>query len=198
MKKIVLSLLLIGIAYTGFAQCSFQLGLKTGLNNSKITVNRDQFTASTINNFHIGAYARLGINRLYVQPEAYYISKGGDIRDILSVNPLQTISSFNYDMVDVPILLGVKAINGKIYNVRAMAGPVFSFVTNSSIRTEDPNFSTSYFKNNFIGWQYGLGVDVLFVTLDARIERSAGNVYSSSYLRSKDKTFLLTIGIKIL
>lgn len=198
MKKIVLFIFLFPISFIGFGQYNFDLGLKVGLNNSKITVNTDQFTPSTINDFHFGAFARFNLNRIYIQPEAYYSSKGGNIEDILSPNPLQTISEFNYSMVDVPLLVGVNIIKGKAFNFRAMGGPVFSFITDKSIETTDTHLSTTYFKDHFFGWQYGLGVDLLFLTFDARIENSSGNVYSSNYLRSKNNTLILTLGIKIL
>jgi len=198
MKKILLIALFALIMQTGFGQYEFDLGLKAGLNNSKITVNTDQYTPSTIISYHVGAFARFNLNRFYIQPEAYYSSKGGDIQEIVSYNPLQTISSFNYDMIDVPLLVGIKIIDGEAFNLRAMGGPVFSFITDSSIETTDSGFSTSYFKDRFFSWQYGLGFDFLLFTFDARIENSNGNIYSSSSLNSKNNTLLLTLGIKIL
>jgi hypothetical protein len=198
MKKIVLLFILTAIVQTGFGQYEFDLGLKAGLNNSKITVNSDDYTASTINNFHFGAFARFNVNRIYIQPEAYYSSKGGDIKEILSPNPLQTVSSFNYDMIDIPILLGVNIIKGDAFNLRIMGGPLLSFITDSSVEGNKAHFSEDYFKDHFFGWQYGIGADFLFLTFDARIENSAGDVYSSSNLNSKNNTILLSLGIKIL
>jgi hypothetical protein len=184
-------------AVSVFGQYGFNLGIKAGLNNSKITVSTDEYTSSTINNFHIGAFARINLDRVYIQPEAYYSSKGGNIDYILSSNPLQTASEFNYNVIDVPVLFGVNIINKKAFKFRALGGPLFSFVTDKSIDSEDPRFSTEYFKDHFFGWQYGLGVDVLFLTFDARIENSAGHIYSSDYFSSRDNTLLLTLGIKI-
>jgi hypothetical protein len=198
MKKIIATFLFMAFAAAVFGQYSFDLGIKAGLNNSKITVNSEDFTSSTINNFHFGAFARINLDRVYIQPEAYYSSKGGNIDYILSSNPLQTVSEFNYDMIDVPILFGVNIINKKAFKFRAMGGPLFSFITNNSIETQDIKFSTDYFKDRFFGWQYGLGIDVLFLTFDARIENSAGHIYSSDYLNARNKTLLLTLGIKIL
>ncbi|NQU84949.1 MAG: PorT family protein [Mariniphaga sp.] len=198
MKKSILIILLTTLVMGVSAQYEFDLGLKAGLNNSKITVNSDNYDPSTILNYHFGAFARINLNYLYIQPEAYYSSKGGDIEEIVSSNPLQTVSSFNYDVIDVPLLLGVKIINEEAINLRIMAGPVFSFITDSSIETNDSRFSSTYFKDRFFGWQYGIGADFLFLTFDARIENSAGNIYSSSALNSKSNTLLLTLGIKLL
>jgi hypothetical protein len=179
MKKIIFIFLFVAIASTSFGQYGFDLGIKAGLTNSKITVNSSDFNSSTINSYHLGAFARINFDRVYIQPEAYYSSKGGNIDYILSSNPLQTVSEFNYDAVDVPVLFGVNILKGKALKLRAMGGPMFSFITDNSVRTG----------NNKISAQY---------TFDARIENSAGQVYSSDYLNGRNKTLLLSVGIKIL
>jgi len=198
MKRIVLISGLLFILTNIYAQYTFDLGLKAGLNNSKVTVNKEEFDATTINKFHIGAFARFNLDWFYLQPEAYYSSKGGDIEKIVGGSALDAVSSFNYHMVDVPLILGVKVINKKALNLRVLAGPVFSFLTDTSIETQNSELSTAYFKDRLFGWQYGLGADFLMFTLDARIERSSGNIYSSNYLDSKNQTFLITLGVKIL
>lgn len=198
MKKFIILILFAAIVQTGYGQYGFDLGFKGGLNNSKITVNSENFTPSTINNFHFGAFARINLNAIYLQPEAYFISKGGDIKEIISYNPMEVVSTFNYDMIDVPVMLGVRVIDGKMFNLRILGGPVFSFVTNSAIEGNDELFTTNNFKNQFFGWQYGVGIDFLLFTFDARIENSISDVYSSNALNSKNNSFLLSLGIKIL
>lgn len=198
MKKLAFLITLILISQAVFSQYNLDLGLKAGFNSSKLTTDRSQYTPETINNFHFGAFGRININRIYIQPEAYFISKGGNIKDVIDPNPLQTISSFNYDMVDVPILLGGKIIDGEAFNFRAMAGPVFSFVTKKQVEGQSTPFSTDELKDNFMGYQFGVGIDFLLFTFDVRMERSTGNVYSGTDLNSKSNTFLFTLGAKIL
>lgn len=198
MKRIVLITGLLFIMGSSYAQYEFDLGLKAGLNNSRVTVNKDDFDATTINSFHIGTFARFNLNRLYLQPEIYYSSKGGDIEEILAGDAFDAISSFNYHMIDVPLILGIKVINKQALNFRVLGGPVFSFLTDTSIETRNSELSTEYFKDRLFGWQYGIGADFLMFTLDARIERSSGNIYSSNYLDSKNQTFLISLGIKIM
>jgi hypothetical protein len=198
MKRTALSLGLLFILTTLYGQYSFDLGLKAGLNNSKVTVNKEEFNATTINKFHVGAFARFNLDWFYLQPEAYYSSKGGDIEEIVGGSALDAVSSFDYHMVDVPLILGIKVINKKALNFRVLTGPVFSFLTDTSIESQNSELSTEYFKDRLFGWQYGLGVDFLMFTLDARIERSSGNIYTSNYLDSKNQTFLVSLGIKIM
>lgn len=202
MRKYALILLIFLITISGYGQDKFDLdwGLKVGLNNSKITTDRDQFTSENILSYHVGAFARVNLGRIYLQPEGYFISKGGDIKEILSYNPLQTISSFNYNAFDFPVLVGVNIVDKEAFNVRTMVGPLFSIATKRDIESkeETPTFSKQYFKDNFLGWQFGIGADFLFLTFDARIERSFGNVYNDpTVLKSKSNTLLLSLGIKL-
>lgn len=198
MKISISILFIILVVCKASAQYEFDLGLKAGLHNSKITVNTNQFTPESIKKFHIGAFARFNLNTFYFQPEAYFSTKGGNVNEIVSYNLLQTVSSFNYDVIDVPALIGLKLINGKACNVRFFAGPVFSFVTGKSIDSENAGFNIAYFKDRFMGWQYGVGADFLMLTFDARIENSSDYIYTSSLLKSKNNLFLLTLGIKLL
>ena len=102
MKKLTIFVLLAIVALTGRTQDLFDLGPKVGLNTSKISANVDDYNPQTINNYLVGAFARINLGRLYVQPEAYYNSKGGEYIDKVDLN---TVNSFNMKTVDVPALV---------------------------------------------------------------------------------------------
>lgn len=191
MKKLTILVIIGLIALTGKSQGFFDLGPKIGLNTSKISTNVSDYNPQTINNYSFGAFARINLGRFYVQPEAYYNSKGGEYID--KVN-LSTINSFDLKTVDVPALLGIKIIDQKALNVRIMAGPVFSFVTDKSVRGQ---LTESAIKDNFFGWQYGAGVDFLFLTLDARMESYSSNLYDTPQFDSKNGTFVISLGAKL-
>lgn len=191
MKKLTILLAIVLIALTGKSQGFFDAGLKAGINSSKISVNVDDYTPQTINNYLFGAFARINLGRIYIQPEAYYNSKGGEY--INKVN-LSTINSFDLKTIDVPALLGVKIINQKAFNLRVMAGPVFSFVTDKSASSQ---LTETAIKDNFFGWQYGAGVDFLFLTLDARMESYSNNLYETPNFDSKNGNFVISLGVKL-
>lgn len=195
MKQIVFSTLMFLFSASIFAQPIIDVGLKGGIHNSKVTANLDEFTTESIVKSHIGAFARVGYGRVYVQPEAYFTSKGGELES----NIFNTVTRFDFNNVDVPVLLGVKVLNGEMANVRIMAGPVFSFVTSNNVSGDD-RFTTQYFKNNYFGYQYGIGVDIWSFFLDARIENGTNNLYENPNvgLNSKNRTFMITVGFKIL
>ena len=196
MKKLQISILLLLLSTTIMAQPIFNLGIEGGIHSSKITANLNEYNAESISKAHIGAFARLGFGRIYLQPEAYYSSKGGQ----LSSNVFDAATQFDFNSIDVPVLLGVKVIKGGVANVRVMAGPVFSFITSSDING-DTRFTKQYFEDNYFGYQYGVGVDFWNFFLDARFEHGTNNLYqypSDPVLNSKNRTFLVTVGFKIL
>jgi hypothetical protein len=191
MKKLTFLVALVVITAVTQAQNLFDAGLKAGLNTSKISTQISDFTPQTINNYSFGAFARINLGRIYIQPEAYYNSKGGEYIDKIN---LSTVNSFDLKAVDVPVLVGLKLINQKSFNLRVLAGPVFTFVTDKSVKGQ---LSETALKDNFFGWQYGAGVDILFVTLDARMQSYSNDLYRSPDFGSKNGTFVLSLGVKL-
>ena len=179
-------------ALTGQAQEVFNLGLKAGINTSKISTNNNDYNPQSINNYLFGAFVRVNLGPLYVQPEAYYNSKGGEVDRTDGTSSV--VNSFNLKTVDVPVMLGLKIIDQQPLNVRVMIGPVFSFATKKSV--EGPTFTKENIDNNFFGWQYGAGIDFLFLTLDLRMENHGGNLYTSPDFKTKNGNFIASLGIK--
>lgn len=197
MKKLTIILLLAVFALTGKAQSPlFELGLKAGVNTSKISTNRSDYTSNltpkALNHYLFGAFARFNFGPVYIQPEAYYNSKGGEVN---TTNGTSTVNSFNLKTIDVPALVGFKIIDQKPFNLRVMAGPVFSFATSKSVDGTGV-FTKDNIKNNFFGWQYGAGIDFLFLTLDLRGESHASNLYASPDFNTKNTNFIVSLGIK--
>jgi len=192
MKKLTIIFLLAVFAMTGKAQKLLDLGIKAGINSSKISTTISDYNPQTINNYLFGAFARINFGRIYIQPEAYYNSKGGEAINNLDLN---TPSKFNLKTVDVPAMLGLKIIDQKPYNIRVMAGPVFSFATDKSFSGQ---FTADNVKNNFFGWQFGAGVDFLFLTLDARMEKYGKDITQAPEFSTKNGNFVVSLGIKLL
>ncbi len=190
MKKFTLIIVLAIFSIAAEAQDFFDAGLKAGMNTSKISTKLSDYNAQTINNYLFGAFARLNLGRIYIQPEAYFNSKGGKVEQIST----STINEFDLKTIDVPALLGLNIIKKEAFNLRVMAGPVFSFVTDKSVSSQ---LTKSAIKDNFFGWQYGAGVDFLFLTFDARMESYSNNLYDAPSFDSKNGTFVISLGIKL-
>jgi opacity protein-like surface antigen len=191
MKKIATLIIILACGFSGKAQGGFDFGLKAGLNTSKISTDLSDYTPQTVNNYLFGAFARINLGRIYLQPEAYFNSKGGEV---ISHVGIETINSFDLNTVDVPALLGFKIIDKKPFNLRIMAGPAFYFVTNKSVSEQ---LTKEKVTDNFFGWQYGAGVDFMFLTLDARMESYTKNLYDAPDFNSKNGNFVISLGVKL-
>ncbi len=194
MKKLIFAATFLFFVSFTFAQGDFfDLGLKAGMNVSKLSVDAADYNDETVNKTNFGAFARLNLGRIYLQPEAYYSNKGGAIEDV----GLSTINDFDLKTLDVPVLLGAKIINKEVFNLRVMAGPMFSYVTDKDY--EGSAFSSSNIKDSFLGWQYGAGIDLLMFTFDVRVE-SSSNIITEipDFSDSKSKSFILSLGIKLM
>jgi hypothetical protein len=194
MKKIIIPLFLLFFSISIIAQPSLDFGLKAGLNNSKVTLNMNEIDAESILKYHIGAFGRIGFGRIFIQPEAYFSAKGGDLEG----NILDIASGFDFNTVDVPLLLGFKIIEGERANLRLMAGPAFSILTSKKIEGGD-FLDPRYYENHYFAFQYGIGADFLGFTLDLKMENGANNFYQQSNpdLDGKNNIFMISVGYKI-
>eukprot|EP00764_Aduncisulcus_paluster_P002305 gnl/Carplike_NY0171/1338_a1816_909.p1 GENE.gnl/Carplike_NY0171/1338_a1816_909~~gnl/Carplike_NY0171/1338_a1816_909.p1 ORF type:complete len:197 (+),score=1.73 gnl/Carplike_NY0171/1338_a1816_909:30-620(+) len=195
MKKLtVLSLLLLFVISVS-AQPFFDLGIKAGLNNSKMTLDKNQINSESITKYHVGAFSRLGVGKIFVQPEAYFSAKGGELE---GGSVIDVASEFDFNTVDIPVLLGIKVIDGERANIRIMGGPVFSFITSQDV-DGDELLDPEYYKDSYVGLQYGIGADIFGFTLDLRMENSS-DMYKhmdNSELDGKNQTFMISVGYKI-
>jgi hypothetical protein len=110
------------------------------------------------------------------------------------------VVNFDFTSVDVPVLAGVKAIKRDNHNFRIMAGPVLGFMTSREVEpvpSLSAVFSREYFRDHFYGWQLGAGIDLRWLTLDARLERSRNSVYQSHDFTTRNNLFLISAGIKL-
>ena len=188
MKKLTILIVLVAFAFAGNAQDIFDFGPKVGINTTKISANIASYNQETITKFQFGAFARVNVGPFYIQPEAYFNSKEYIYLDNLGIT---TKDKFDLSTIDVPALVGFKIINQESLNVRVMAGPVFSFLTDKNAKEQ---LNEENIKNSRFGWQYGAGVDFMFLTLDARMES-----YSKNFAPKYDTNgvFIISLGVKL-
>ncbi len=201
MKKILVSLALLVSATAVMAQLN--IGPKIGYTASKLTTEGSQIKEEFKNTLHFGAFARLG-TKTYLQPELLFMTKGTKFGYSLNDGVKQDVK---LNTIDIPVLLGFKLINLKVANVRAMAGPVGSFVINKDL--ENVNELDDELKGNDIkdanwGLQAGVGADFLSLSLDIRYEFGLSNMLEGDTPNDfntddiRNNTFLVTLGWKIL
>lgn len=169
------------LVFSTFAIGPFTIGLKAGINSSKITTDNFSATGYTYNDFksdaksgfNFGAFARLG-TKVYLQPELLYCIKKGQSTSGAANQKL------DLKTIQVPVLLGFKLIDLKLASIRAFTGPAMSIVMNNSSITYSGVtaglYDTKNFKNNIWDWQLGAGVDVGMITFDVRYAWGLSNL----------------------
>lgn len=197
MKKILILLIVICAALDNYGQ--FTLGPKIGYTTSKLSTDFDDIKESARSNFQVGVFARFG-KKLYVQPEFYYATSGG----VLKVEGTELKETIKMKNLVVPVLVGFKLIDAKVFNLRIMAGPAANFIINKTLEASDliqDPLQDSDFKNIAWGMDVGAGVDVFFLSLDLRYEFGLNNIYNPAdgddSQKMKSNVFIVSLGFKI-
>lgn len=203
MKKLSFFVLLMLTACFVFGQ--FSIGPKVGYNASKLPTDLEDFETEVKSSFYFGAFVRLG-NKIYIQPEVNYMQQGstftkpqaGDVKAIKQEIDLKTI--------EIPLLVGWRVINLGVGNIRVLAGPSASIVTDKTVSTSDPNSFINPITDADIddliwGFNVGAGVDVLMFTLDVRYQMGLNEIITKVEefdINSKNNMFAVSLGWKIL
>lgn len=199
LRNILAALVLMLTGAAAFAQSPVHFGLKGGVNYSKLrfTEGERRPDGQYYTGFHGGAFGRLDLGRLYLQPELVYTEKGSHVTVPAGITTAPTTGTVRLKTLDVPVLLGVKLVDAKLANLRVMGGPVFSNTLSQRAevlqRIGDKQFT---FNKQNVGYQVGVGVDVATFTFDARYEGSLREI--SSEFGSRPGVFLLSLGFRIL
>jgi Outer membrane protein beta-barrel domain len=206
MKKIIfLFVLLFFSAGVTFGQ--FNFGLKVGYNASKLHTGLDSIKSSFNSGFHFGAFFRIGIKKVYIQPEAYYTMQGGIFQNNVSNTVKNWQQKVTVGTLDIPVLVGFKIIDLKMINWRIMAGPMVSFVVNSKIKDVSLVGPIQNSDINKLNWyvQAGTGFDVLFLTLDIRYQVGLNHMIKSAQgtsglpysLNATNNMWVVSLGFKL-
>ena len=201
MKKFLLFTTLLILPALTFAQNSkggFQLGIKGGVNLSKLSFGNfisasanpngspsvgvdgqtfrnsisDSYNSRTGTSF--GIYTRFGKN-LFLQPELLYTSRTGEFEVIRNgVTENVTIKSTSFD---IPVLLGIKG--GPF---RVVAGPVISLRINDNqklgeaLKEYTSGSLNDAWSQAYYGYQVGGGLDIGSLGIDVRYEGNLSDI----------------------
>ena len=191
MKKLILSLVVVlfAMSYEATAQV-FTIGPKLGISSTNINPSESatNFAAGdTKVSYHLGAFARLKVAAIYIQPEIYFNS----VNAVYIDNNTNEEYKFEKNKVDIPVLVGFKA--GPL---RINAGPVASINTNTDI----DNNAVNEYKSAIFAYQAGVGLDISKLTLDVRYQ---GNLNDQGTFNNGNGSFkvnqiLFSLGLKLL
>ncbi len=178
MKKLLIVLFAALIALPSFSQLKF--GIKGGVSTTSITMDElKQITAGTTTysveqlkdtkfGFHGGVFARLTVWKLFVQPEVLFSSASHSytVTNVTTNTPKDVVQNIN--QLQIPVMVGLK-----FGPLRINGGPSGSLnIGSPKDLVDDPNLTAMY-SNMTIGYQAGIGLDILKkLTLDVRYEGS--------------------------
>lgn len=206
-KTFIILAALIVLSGSTFAQgFDLSIGPKVGYQTAKLSYHKEDIKSGFAEHFTIGAFARVEIGNLYVQPEILWFKSSnvfdlntnvthdtiiGDITIPSGAKLDFTLKAMN---IQVPILVGYKfnVIDG-ILAIRPQVGPTLNFVipqqtlVNQSIGSADPteiDKETFDTKSIAFGLQGGLGVDVFNFTLDINYNFGISKVFGANIINN--------------
>lgn len=193
MKKtigLVLAVMLSGVL---FAQMP-NFGIKAAATAASINTTdlNANYASDNLLGYQIGVFARINSGKLYIQPEVVYNHRNTQILNYPGGN-----LEFKVGSIDIPVLVGAKLIDGKVFNLRAFLGPEASFATSKEY---GDRFEISASDFNDLTWyvQGGVGVDLLFMTFDIRYEKGLDNFYEGGELNLKNNVWVFSLGLKFM
>ncbi|WP_421940844.1 porin family protein [Pedobacter sp.] len=196
MKSLTLTIVCLVACFFASAQVlpSFQLGLKAGANFSKFNTE-NTFSSDNRAGFYGGLWARIGAAGLHFQPELYVSGK----KTNLVSDATGEVNSVRFTSLDVPLLVGTK-FGAVGIGARINTGPMFSFILdeNQSFGQAAGNVFKADFKDQAVAWQFGAGLDIKKLSIDARYELGLSKINKSGYPGTKLNLFTIGLGYRIL
>ncbi len=194
MKKILPALLLIcGSVATAQAQLlpGFEVGVKGGLNFSKLKSDGKYFNSDTKAGYQAGLYGRVGVLGFHIQPEVYLTGKNTTVK---AENGESTDVKFT--TVDVPVLLGKRFGLGPI-GARIQTGPIFSFKVDDKQDKVIDQLNPNNYKKSGTAWAFGVGADISSLRVDLRYEMGLNKVNNESQANPKINMWSIGLGYRL-
>ncbi len=199
MKKIMLTIFTL-FALGSVAQAQFLTGgVKAGVGSSSVGVRAAVSNPSayakkeSVTSYHAGAFARVNILGLFIQPEAIFTQTGGRLESNPDATLASRVADIKFNRLDVPVMAGISIAN----LIRIQAGPVAS--TLLSARQDGQNIK-SFMENSDWGYQAGVGLDIQKLSIDLRYERISRNYENPADQSNYDlanQQILLSLGLKL-
>lgn len=199
MKKVIkinLVLLILQLVFTQTQAQEFSIGPKIGISQGNISVTGTDFNKGNEKlGYHAGLFARLGGNRIYIQPEVLYTNTGGEFENTQGNNTITYTASF--DRIDVPLMAGFKIARF----FRVQAGPVTTFIIDSQFTDSgNSNGPDPDYNSTTLGYQAGIGFDIANMILDFKYEGALGKHADAIAGLSTDQRqnqLMLSLGIRL-
>jgi hypothetical protein len=198
MKKLLILGMLLFTVYSASAQ--FTLGPRVALTSSNLNVRENAVNVQEGDaefGYQFGLFMRVKVPVVgfYIQPELLFSSTSSTVTSGASNVDL------NFNRIDVPVMIGAK-----IGPLRINAGPAFSFLT--SAETDVSGLVVDVkdnYSNTSVGFQAGLGVDILKFVIDLKYEGALSQKFgetitaggNSFQTDERSSQIVLAVGFKL-
>jgi len=187
MKKLCLLLIVVVVSLQASAQVQVALGLKAGINVSKL--NNDDLESSSITGFHGGAFALFKLTAIGIQPELLFSQQGSKVEDI-SGDPQDLKMSY----MTIPVMIKFYLPGG--FNLQA--GPQFGFLNSAEfdgVDIKDDLKSSDLSANVGVAWDAPFGL-----VFDARYNIGLSDINDSDNIDGELKSgvFQFSVGYKLI
>lgn len=211
MRKWFLFGVMLVLPLAGYSQGLISFGPKIGWNQTKVSTDYHDYIDDMKNGVQGGLFFSISMGKLYVQPEAYFSVRRGDIALTLG-DPMNGMTDINVEQtftlttIDIPMLLGYELLDLKLAKLRCWGGPVASYLVRRDYALSLDNIehneriTRSDFKDAVWGVQIGAGIDLLFLTFDIGYEFGLEeflNISSLDDLGFSNNTFFASLGWRI-
>lgn len=206
MKKTLL--LITGILFLIAANAQLKFGVKGGVNSSYIKMDDiisvsggEKYSLEGIKSgtvgFHAGLMTRVTFFGVFIQPELYFSSTGGEVEVTDLITQDVSIRKMEFKKLDIPVLVGFK-----FGPARINAGPVASIIIDSKADLIEKAGYEEKIKGATFGYQAGVGIDILSISLDVRYEGNLSklgegvNIGGNDFeFDSRNPQFIFSLGI---
>ena len=185
MKKLFCVVFVMCLAVASYAQVQVALGLKAGVNVSKL--NGDDVESSSITAFHGGAFGLFKFTAIGIQPELLFSQQGSKVEDLSG-----DLQDLKMSYMTIPVMIKFYLPGG--FNLQA--GPQFGFLNSAEFDGDDVKDS---FKSSDITANVGVAWDAPFgLVLDARYNIGLSDISDDNSLGEvKGNTFQFSLGYKL-
>jgi hypothetical protein len=192
MKKILILLSIVAMAIPVTAQ--FSIRPQVGYNTSTLTKDFNNLTFTSNDGFQFGLDLQIG-ERFYIQPGIFWESAKNELKEEVNGNN----SSFRINRLRLPFLVGYKLLGPDtdgIIDFRVFTGPNASFAVSKDIK-QSALISKGDFRDAVYGWNFGAGLDIAIVFVDAGYSFGLSEVFDAAASRTRNNLFYVNAGLRI-
>lgn len=181
MRKIILIVIIAALNSFVFGQTKIDIGIKGGLNFSKLDVSNVSSSSKT--GYHAGGYALFRIKKIGIQPEVIF-SEQGSVVDL---------ENWNSKYLNIPLIFKYYLLAG----LNLQAGPQFGFLNKAELDGQDVK---DLLKSSDISLGLGLGWDTPFrLSFDARYNLGLSEINDVPGSETiKNQVFQISVGISLI